>query len=144
VIREDLLKQNTLMSWISVFNEGCAEIEISAQQASWALEQLNDNVFPAHLLGPDKVCSSSVISIEGEIFDIKEYAGHMAEFISNVQILQPVHMMAVTPSHKVAYQGLVLKGGQQNLPFVKDTESLSLRPINCKFTKLAHPVCFSH
>jgi len=98
---------------------------------------MNDNVFfPAHLLGPDNV-TSSVISIEGEIFDIKEYAGHMAGFISNVQILQPVHMMAVTPMHKVAYQGSVLKGGQQNLPFVKNTESLSLRPMDCKFTKLA-------
>ena len=50
-------------------------------------------------------------------------------------------MIAVKPIHTVAYQRLVQKGGQQNLPFVKDTESLSLRPMDCKFTKLAHPVC---
>ena len=38
MIREDLLKQNTLISYIGVFNEGCAEIEFLAQQASNALE----------------------------------------------------------------------------------------------------------
>ena len=141
MIREDLLKQNTIMSWIGVFNEGCAEIEYLAQQASDALEQLNDNVFPAHLLGPDKVCSSSEISIEGEIFDIKECTGHKAGFSCNVQVLQPVHMMAITPMHKVAYQSLVLKGGQQNLPFARNTETMSLMLIDCEFTKLAHPVC---
>jgi len=139
MIREDLLKQNTLMSWIGVFNEGCAEIEFLAQQASDALEQLNDNVFPAHLLGPDKVCSTLEISIEG--FDIKECAGHKAGFSNNVQVLQPVHMMAVTPMHKIAYQDLVLKGGDQNLPFVKNTETSSFMLIDWEFTKPTHPVC---
>jgi len=141
MIREDLIKQNTIMSWINVFNEGCAEIEYLTQRASNALEQLNDNIFPAHLLGPDKVCSTTEVSIEGEFFSIKECVRHKAGFHCNVQVLQPVHMMSVTPMHVVTYQNLALKGGHRDLPFMKNSETSSLMLVDCEFQNLAHPVC---
>jgi hypothetical protein len=131
--------QETLLSWITLFNEGCAELYQSTQKLIEILELLNDGNFPNFLLGEDKTCKKEGNSLEGENFQIINCSGHKEGFSCTVLITQPIEFLAVQNLINVAYSGMELHGR-----YVRTSESKEIMRIECEELKLVHPVCELH
>jgi hypothetical protein len=69
-VKSNTEAQETLLSWINLFNKGCLEMFQTAWHLVEVLQAVNDNVLPNYLWGKNKTFKKEGSSLKGEIFNI--------------------------------------------------------------------------
>jgi len=139
-IKENVNQQEVLMSFISTFNAGMTELSATVSATIQILESLNDNIFPAHLLGEEKGCRTGK-GLEGELFEIQSCFSHAEGFSCLTTVSQPLSFTKVVKYHPVSYGNIRLIGESKDHSFFKNTDTNTLFGSVCDKIESPHPTC---
>ena len=139
-IKENINQQEVLMSFISTFNAGMTELSTTVSATVQILESLNDNIFPAHLLGEEKGCRTGK-GLEGELFEIQSCFGHAEGFSCLTKVSQPLSFTKVIKYHPVSYGNIRLIGESKDHLFFKNVDTNMLFGSICDKVETLHPTC---
>ena len=138
-------QQNTLLSFISVFDEFSANMFEKTDRMLTAVEALSNKNFPEDLLAlVPAVCNNTGL-FEGEAYKVLTCTGCTKGYQCKVQVDTPAVITVVTRMLPVSYAGIHLKGNEEQFTFARTAE-LELKQLDCDMTEgnIEYPSCQIH